>query len=145
VEVIVVRAGTMRVAVPLDVAVEAMRPLPVSPLAGAPPWLCGLAVVRGGPTPVVDLPNFLSGAEPGVRGRYLTVRAGRDRTVALSVDAVDGVRRLPDGLSERLPPLSSLADTEAVTALGRADGGLLLVLDAARVLDDEAWATLHSR
>ncbi|MFL5302954.1 MAG: chemotaxis protein CheW, partial [Anaeromyxobacteraceae bacterium] len=53
--VLLVRAGSRLCALPLACVVETLRPLHTSPLAGTPACVSGVAVVRGAPTPVVDL------------------------------------------------------------------------------------------
>jgi purine-binding chemotaxis protein CheW len=58
------RVGARLCAVPLAHAVETMRLLPVSPLADAPPFVRGLAIIRGQAVPVVDLGALLG--EPAV-------------------------------------------------------------------------------
>jgi purine-binding chemotaxis protein CheW len=119
---------------PLKHVVETMRPLPVSPLAGAPPFVCGLSVIRGLPGPVVDLGALLSGSEPASPTRFVTLRL-EDRRVALAVEAVLGIQELPDTLGS-LPKLLAEASAEAVSAVGTLDAELLLVLEAARLMVD---------
>lgn len=125
-------------ALPLAHVVETMRPLAVAPLAGAPPFVRGLAVIRGTPLPVVDLGALLFGSEPASPTRFVTLRLG-PRGVALALEAVLGVRDLPGTLTS-LPPLLSGASAEAISAIGRLDEQLLLLLNAARLVPDSlAW------
>ena len=69
--VLAMRAGDRVCAVPLAHVSEVMRPLPIEPLAGAPPFVPGLAIVRGKATPVVDLTAVLAdgAASTGAGGR----------------------------------------------------------------------------
>jgi len=77
-------------AVPITHVIETMRPLPVEPISGVPSFVQGISIIRGIPTPVVDLGAILG--TPGERPeRFVTLRVG-DRQVALSVNAVVGVR-----------------------------------------------------
>src|SRR6202041_1193103 len=46
-------------ALPLAHVVETMRPLPVEPMAGAPPYVPGLGISRGRPAPAVDVARLL--------------------------------------------------------------------------------------
>ena len=82
---------------PRDVR-ETMRPLPVEPLAGAPPLVRGLATIRGYPTPVVDVGRLLDSSESSCAptlspslARFVSLELG-ERTAALAADAVLGVR-----------------------------------------------------
>jgi chemotaxis signal transduction protein len=53
---------------------ETMRPLPVEPLARAPPFVRGLATIRGFPTPVVDFGRLLLlNSPPLLRGACASV------------------------------------------------------------------------
>ena len=118
----------------LQHVIEIMRPLPVVPLAGAPSFVLGVALIRGEPTPVVDACALFTDQAVGSAGRYLHLETGA-RRVALAVDAVIGVRRLPARLQE-LPPLLRAASPLLVSALGTLDAELLLVLQAARLVPD---------
>ena len=115
-----------------------MRPLPIAPLGGAADFIAGAAVVRGVPTPVLDTRVLLGMRAAGPAGRFVTVRSGA-RTVALAVDAVEGVRDLPEGLARSTALLSGVA-AEAVEALGTLDAELLIVLRGGLVFPDELWA-----
>ncbi len=127
---------------PLEHVGETMRPLPVEPIAGAPDFVRGLAVVRGIAIPVVDAARLLggAGAEPE---RFVIVRAV-ERRVALAVDGVIGVRRVAAADLHALPPLlGDEATGGIVAAIGTLDAALLLVLRGARLVPDSAWATLE--
>ncbi len=134
--VLAVRAGPQLCALPAAHVAEVMRPLPVAPLAGAPPAVLGLAVIRGQPTPVVDLAALLAARAPGppaASARFVALRIGV-RPVALQVDEVLALRALERDELAALPPLWQGPQPPAVTALGARDRELLLVLETARVL-----------
>jgi purine-binding chemotaxis protein CheW len=126
------RAGAALLALPLADVIETMRGLPVAPIADAPGFVIGVAVIRGAPTPVVDTVALLTG-RAGSAARWVTIRAGA-RIVALALDAVIGMRAVEPG--ESAPPLLSQAAGDAVAAIGRLDGALLLFLHTARLLPD---------
>ena len=98
------RADRHLVALRLAQVTEVVRPLPVEPLAGIPPFVRGLCVLRGVPTPVVDVRVLLGGESAVATGprRFVGTRTDRS-TVALAVDAVVGVRDLPLDLLYDLP------------------------------------------
>ncbi len=137
--VLAVRAGPHLCAVPLDRVAEVMRPLPVESLAGAAPCVLGLAMIRGGATPVIDLAALLSdrpAARPTGTGRFVALQVG-SRRVALSVETVLAIRMLDRTELESLPPLWRGPHPPAVAALGALDRELLMVLEAARVFPDD--------
>ena len=90
--VLAIRDGGHLCAVPLAQVSEVMRPLPVEQLAGAPAGVAGLALIRGQPTPVIDLSSLLprdedeEAREPAGAARFVTLRVG-GRQIGLRVGA----------------------------------------------------------
>lgn len=136
---LILRTGRLRCAIPLTHIGETMRALPLERLGGAPPFVAGVAVIRGLPAPVVDLGALLGidgGAPPR---RWVTLRVD-GRILALAVEAVEGVRA-PDAAALRdLPPLLTQAFPAAVERLGVLDRGLVAVIGAVRLVPDEVWS-----
>lgn len=129
---------------------EVLRPLPVEPLAGMPPYVQGICVLRGRPVPVVDVARLL-GRDDGERGgsreraaahkseRFVGVRTGT-QTAALVVDTVVGIRDVPLDL---LHDLSSVTNSATCAAVGTVDAEPLLLLAAARLIPESVWETLE--
>lgn len=142
--VLVVRAGSRVCAIALQHVSEIMRPLPIEAVIGAPTYVRGVSVIRGVPTPVVDLEVLLGGrgGEP-VHGRFVTVRCG-ERRVVLGVGGVVGIRDLASVRLAALPPLLGDLGAERIEAIGAADAGLLVVLRTARIVPDDVWLLLSS-
>lgn len=137
------RAGSFLCALRLTDVVEIMRLLPIEPIAGAPPFVRGLSIVRGMPTLVVDIAHLLGGRAPSPQ-RQITVKVGT-RIVALAVDSVLGVRSIEtaDAINP-LPPLLREAASDTVSAIGRLDTDLLLFLDTARIVPDSLFESLDT-
>ena len=96
---------------PIALVVEAMRPLPVEPFAGARGAVRGLSVVRGTAIPVVDLGLLLGGAPVDLSsGRFVTLRLG-ERRIALLVGGVLELRALDLNQLDSLPPGSCARPT----------------------------------
>lgn len=140
-QVLLFRAGSCGCAIPVSHIVETMRPLPIEPLAGLPPFVKGVSVIRGVATPVVDLGMLLSGRDHAPVTRFITLKT-EGRQVALGVESVAGVARLDDLKFEALPPLLGNSEAGAVGSIGALDGRLLLVLRAGRVVPEEVWSLL---
>jgi purine-binding chemotaxis protein CheW len=140
--VLTVRAGARMLALPIESVVETMRPMPVEPLAGAPSFVRGLAVIRGAATPVVDVAELL-GTRAETPGRFVTLRLG-PRQIALAVEAVLGLSALEPADLAALPPLLDDATRGAVHSVGLLDSQLVLVLRAARVVPDEVWRAVDA-
>ena len=74
-QTLVVRVCTRLCAVPLAHVVETMRPLPVERIAGMPSFVRGVSIIRGVPTPVVDL-GVVLGTPGEAAERFVTLRLG---------------------------------------------------------------------
>jgi purine-binding chemotaxis protein CheW len=141
---LVCRVRSRWCALPLAHVHETMRPLPAVPVAGAPPFVRGLAMIRGVPVPVVDAARLLGThadvppPEDDHQARFVCLHAG-GRPLALAVDAVAGLRRLPAAMQQALPPLLQPAAGDVVAAIGRLDAELLLLLRASCLLPQDAW------
>jgi purine-binding chemotaxis protein CheW len=127
-DVLVVRIGPRSAALPLGDVVEISRPLPVQPVGGTPPYVLGLAVLRGSPAVVVDLRLLLGDAEPPPAARWVTVRLD-GRATALAVDEVAGTRTIDPPTWGALP---ALAEGESLAAVTTVDRALVLLLRASR-------------
>jgi purine-binding chemotaxis protein CheW len=131
-------------AVPLTHVIETMRPLPVEPISGVPSFVQGISIIRGIPTPVVDLGAVL-GTPDEMAERFVTLRIG-DKQVALSVNAVLGVLDLDTIMTiQDLPPLLQRASKEVVDTIGTLDEQVLMVLRAGWELPDEVWQALMAQ
>jgi purine-binding chemotaxis protein CheW len=135
------RVGPLVCALPAEHVSETMRPLPVEPLSGMPPFIAGLSIIRGVPIPVVDLARLLGPGAGSQVTRFVTIRiAGRQ--AALAVDAVLGVRQVRSDVLHALPPLLRDAGASVVDAVGTLDSDLVVVLRSARIVPPSVWEAL---
>ena len=123
--------GHALAAIPARHVRETMRPLPLEPIAGAPAFVSGAAIVRGRPVPVVDAAKLVSGQTIEAR-RWLALEVGA-RTAILAVHEVIGVQ--PLNVVNEPAPLLAGAARGAIDELATRDGELLAVLRAAKLLD----------
>jgi purine-binding chemotaxis protein CheW len=143
IQALVVRIQTRACALPLAHVIETMRPLPIEAMAGVPSFVRGVCIIRGAPTPVVDL-GVLIGATGGGVSRFVTVRLG-DKQVALCVGAVLGIHHLDDATMQGLPPVLKDTSNDIIEALGTLDARILVVLRATWELPDDVWHALEAR
>lgn len=137
--------GSRIIALALSSVRETMRPLSIEPLNDMPPFVLGLAVIRGIPTPVIDACRLLSpltAVSSGGAARFVTLRLG-ERTAALAVDAVLEVRSIARATLTQIPPLLRESEAE-LSSIGALDAELLLVLQATRLVPDEVWSAIGS-
>ena len=137
------RSSQQNYAIPLDRVAEIMRVLAVESVAGAPSYVRGLSIIRGAPVPVVDVGRLIGNHETQ-SGRLVVVKAG-DRTVALQVGAVPGVRLLDAGHLSELPPLLRHVASDTVDAIGAVDEELLFALHTTQLVPETVFAAIdHS-
>lgn len=84
-----VSVGEERLGIPVDGLREIARTPAIAGLPGLPPWLLGVAQVRGETLCVVQLGRLLEVDKPG-SGAYLAVVENRRGTLGLLVDSVLG-------------------------------------------------------
>jgi purine-binding chemotaxis protein CheW len=140
---LVCRVGTRRCALPIDHVIETLRPPECEPLAGAPDFVLGVAVVRGVAVPVVDAGRLL-GSVPASATRVVSLAVG-ERTVGLAVDEVIGVTPMADDAVHALPPLLEVATGAVIESLGVLDSELLIVLRESRLVPESVWTLMATR
>jgi purine-binding chemotaxis protein CheW len=129
---------------------ETMRPLPIEPLTGMPPFVLGVAIVRGLPAPVIDAGRLLNPSASlstpimaSSPARFVSLKLG-ERTVSLAVDAVLDIRALAAGTLADIPPLLREAGAEQTALIGALDTQLLFVLEAARLVPESVWSAIKA-
>lgn len=128
-------------ALPVASVQEILRVGTITRVPDAPYPVRGILNLRGRVVPVVDL-RLRLGLKPqdtGARARIL-VSLARGRTVGLLVDSVEQVVRLDHDRFEAPPADIVTAAANYLHALYQRDRGLLVLLDAERVLDVTAGA-----
>jgi len=131
---------------PLTNVVETMRALPIEPIAGMPSFMRGISIIRGMPTPVVDLGAILGtllDTGDGDAERIVTIRLG-ERQVALCVSAVLGIRAFDRAQIAELPPLLRGARQDFVETIGTLDEEFLMVLRDGWELPEEVWDAMSA-
>lgn len=136
-EALIVRAAGQLCALSLRSVVETMRPMPLRPLPGLPPFVMGASIIRGQLTPVIDASRLL-GVEGATSTRLVTLAVESQRTVALAVEAVVGVKVLGAAGAE-LAPLLKSADAAVIASITTLDADLLLLLQSARLVPASVW------
>lgn len=85
---------------------EVLRPVPVTPLPSAPAFVEGIIELRGRFLPVIDLRKRFGGEGQRAAGKYVVAPMG-ETSVALVVDEVTGVERIPTDQIQQPPALAS--------------------------------------
>jgi purine-binding chemotaxis protein CheW len=101
--VFVVMVGARACAFPLQHVLETMRPLCIETVVGTPGFVRGVCVIRGMPTPIVDLQALLENRESSPSFGRFVVLTSDDRRVAIGVDSVVGLKYLDSAQLGALP------------------------------------------
>jgi purine-binding chemotaxis protein CheW len=134
------RANEQGCVLPLSQVVETMRPLPTIAIPGAPPFVRGLAIIRGLPTPVVDLARLLGGTM-GTATRFVSLKSEQG-TLALAVEHVEGLRHIALNTLQPLPSLLQSVQSDAIAAVTLLDEQLLLLMRTAQLVPEAMWAAI---
>lgn len=112
---------------------EIIKPLPVTEVPHAPPWIAGVINLRGQILPLIHLARCLAleGVPLPRTTRFMIVRS-REQPVGLVVDEVLEVLRLSGDALE--PPPAHLAHRELIHGVSKQERGMVIVLDLAKVL-----------
>jgi purine-binding chemotaxis protein CheW len=134
---LVFRAGPLLCALRLDEVVETMRPMETLPLAGTPAFVRGISVLRGVPTPVIDVSRLLGGG-PAEPERFVTAHTERG-AVALATGELLGIHAVDTDSVGGHPALLGGASSRLVAGVGSVDDEPLLLLQSMRTVPDEVW------
>lgn len=117
-EVVIVRLGGSRYALPMDSVAEVGRPPGLTRVPGLPAWLAGVANWRGRVLAVLDLRPLLaaSGGDLDRRARLVVLHRGAV-PVGLLTEGVEGTRMLDFEALE--PSLAHLPDSAAELLIGQ--------------------------
>lgn len=141
--------GKETYAVGIDMVREILAVGRLTPLPLTPPFVCGVMNLRGSVIPVIDL-KVRFGAEPDAIGRrssIVIVETGhRDRdgtlVVGVLVDGVSEVLHIGEADIEPVPVLGTRIPREFLLGMAKVKGTLLSILDAERILEHDAMASL---
>ncbi len=141
-DILLFRAGVSLCALPLEVVLETMRPLPLQAVGHNPHLKICLSVIRGRLCPVIDLARYFE--HSAVSTRWLLVSVSPDRNVALAVTSVEGVFQVPSETLVEKPLLFEGVSAELTQAIGRLDGELFSLLQTGSLLSESDWESLQS-
>lgn len=110
----------------------------VTKVPNAPDYVDGVINLRGRVIPVIDLRTRIGIArkEHDKNTRVVVVDL-EGKTVGFVVDAVSEVLRIPKSITEPPPPLVSGINSDYITAVGKLEDRLLILLDLEKILSIE--------
>lgn len=117
---------------------EIIRMLEITKVPKAPSFVEGVINLRGKVIPIIDLRKRF-GLEPRGRDKNTRIIVIEIHTMVVGfiVDSVSEVLRLPASTVEPPPPVVAGLDSDYISAVGKLEDRLLILLDLQRLLSNE--------
>lgn len=114
------------------------RMMEITRVPNSPNYVEGIINLRGQVIPVVNLRRRLNfeAREPDKDTRIIVVEISH-RVIGFIVDNVNEVLRISSSITEPPPPMVAGIDSEYITAVGKLQDRLLILLDLEKVLSGE--------
>jgi purine-binding chemotaxis protein CheW len=122
---------------------EINRMVEITRVPNASTCVSGVINLRGKVIPVIDLRKRfgVSATENDKNTRIIVVEL-TGRVLGFIVDAVNAVLRIPKNVTEPPPPMVAGIGSEYITAIGKLEDRLLILLDLERVVNVEVESQL---
>lgn len=124
---------------------EINRMVEVTRVPNAPEYVDGVINLRGKVLPIIDLRRRfgMQRKEHDKNTRIVVVELG-GKVIGFVVDAVSEVLRIPRSVTEPPPCIVGGVNAEYITAVGKLEDRLLILLDLERVLVEEEKQALKA-
>jgi len=121
------------------------RMMNITRVPNTPAFVEGIINLRGQVIPVVNLRKRLGfpPKEPDKATRIIVVEIGK-RVIGFIVDSVNEVLRISSSITEPPPPMVAGIDSEYITAVGKLEDRLLILLDLEKVLSGDELNVLEN-
>lgn len=122
---------------------EIIKMIQITKVPNSPVFVEGVINLRGRVIPVIDLRTKLGmkKIEIDKNSRIVVVEID-GKTIGFIVDAVSEVLRIPRNITEAPPPMVAGIDAEYITAIGKLEDRLLILLDLEKILSLEEKSIL---
>ena len=124
---------------------EINRMVPITRVPNSPVFVEGIINLRGRVLPVIDLRAKLGLPKKEYdKDTRIVVANIEGKTVGFLVDAVSEVLRIPKSITEAPPEIITGINSEYITAVGKLDDRLLILLDLNKLLVEEEKELLET-
>ena len=111
------------------------RMVEVTKVPNAPDYVEGIINLRGKVIPIIDLRKRLGlPKKPYDKDTRFIVVEINNKVIGFIVDSVNEVLRINSSITEPPPPVVSGIDSEFITAVGKLEDRLLILLDIEKIL-----------
>jgi len=123
---------------------EIIRMMSITKVPNAPSFVDGVVNLRGRVIPVINLRAklILPRKEYDRNSRIIVVELNT-KTIGFIVDEVSEVLRIPVNITEKPPEMVSGINAAYITAIGKLEDRLLILLDLERILGEDEGAELN--
>lgn len=124
------KIGEEEFGVDINIVQEINRMLQITKVPNTPDFIEGVVNLRGRIIPVIDLRVKLGliKLEHGKNTRIVVIEL-KEQTIGFIVDEVNEVLRIPKSITETPPELIGGVNNEFITAIGKLEDRLLILLD----------------
>lgn len=124
---------------------EINRMLPITKVPNTPDFIEGVINLRGRIIPVIDLRVKLGlmKLEHGKNTRIVVVEL-KENTIGFIVDEVNEVLRIPKSITETPPELVGGLESKFITAIGKLEDRLLILLDLEKIFSQSDFSLIES-
>jgi len=124
---------------------EINRMLQITKVPNAPGFVEGVVNLRGRIIPVIDLRTRLGMIKKDYDGKSRIIVVELEKaTVGFTVDEVSEVLRIPKSITEPPPAMVAGIDTDYITAVGKLEDRMLILLDLEKVFTVEETKQLET-
>lgn len=117
----------------------------ITKVPNAPEFIEGVINLRGRVIPIIDLRTRLGMEKKDhTKDTRIIVVDLEGKTVGFIVDSVNEVLRIPSNVTEVPPELVTGIDSDYITAVGKLEDRLLILLDLDKVLKSDEKETLSN-
>ncbi|MEI7812366.1 MAG: chemotaxis protein CheW [Ignavibacteria bacterium] len=117
---------------------EINRMFQITKVPNSPSYVDGVINLRGRVIPVIDLRTKLGlSRKPHDKDTRIIVVDLSGKTIGFIVDKVKEVLRIPSNIIEPPPSIASGINTEYITAVGKLEDRLLILLDLEKIISGE--------
>ncbi len=139
------KIGEEEFGVDINIVREINRMLPITKVPNTQDFIEGVVNLRGRIIPVIDLRVKLGlmKLEHGKNTRIVVVEL-KQQTIGFIVDEVNEVLRIPKSITEIPPELVGGVNNEFITAIGKLEDRLLILLDLEKIFSIAEFSLMES-
>jgi len=139
------KIGEEEFGVDINIVQEINRMLQITKVPNTPDFIEGVVNLRGRIITVIDLRVKLGliKFEHGKNTRIVVVEL-KEQTIGFIVDEVNEVLRIPKSITETPPELIGGVNNEFITAIGKLEDRLLILLDLEKIFSIAEFSLMES-